>query len=64
MECNNCFRQIEGPREIFRYQEKYFCSEECLKEYLYYHTEDEITTEWLDTAENIKTCVTEAKNDY
>ena len=58
-ECNNCYKQITGPQMIYKYQDKIFCSDDCLKEYLFYHAEDEIETEWLDTKENIRSCALE-----
>jgi hypothetical protein len=49
--------------DIIRHEDKYFCSEECLGEYLVSKIEDEIDVEWFDTEEHMRICAEEEKNN-
>jgi len=62
-ECANCYKDINNPQMIFKYDGKVFCSEECLKEYLLERVEDEVEEEWFDTEENMKICAEEFEAD-
>ena len=61
--CYFCKHKFDKPMDIIRYKDRYFCSEECLGEYLVKQIEDEIDVEWFDTEENMRICAEEEKRN-
>ena len=59
--CCWCDKEFDKPHEMIKYHKYYFCSEECLGEYLVDKAQkkDELQTVWVDTEENIETLARE-----
>ena len=64
MKCSNCYKEIERPQMIYKYQGEVFCSPECLGEYLREKVWDDVEEEWFDTEENQRICAMEDKEEW
>ena len=58
--CFQCGYEWTEARTMLKYHRKYFCDEECLKNYLYEKADDEIEEVFIDSPENREL----AKGDY
>lgn len=61
--CYECGREFRPATTLLKYQEKLFCSADCLGEYLVDHTEEIEEIEY-DTPENIRMCELEKRWEY
>ena len=64
IECDWCHRHYETPRELVRYDDKIFCDEDCLGQYLVDKADGEIEVIWFDTPDNIEMAEAERKAQY
>lgn len=59
IQCKHCQKDIDKPKSILKFNDDYFCDEDCLGEYLVAQVEDEVEVVWADTEENLKICMGE-----
>ena len=64
MKCSNCYKEIERPQMIYKYQGEVFCSPDCLGEYLREKAWDDVEEEWFDTEENMKQLAMEENAEW
>ena len=64
IECDWCNRHYDTPRQMLRYDDKFFCDDECLGEYLVDRAEGDIEEIWFDTPENIEICEKEQRAEW
>ena len=64
MKCSNCYKEIERPQMIYKYQGEVFCSPDCLGEYLRKKAWDDVEEEWFDTEENMKQLAMEENAEW
>lgn len=64
--CFWCGKKFEQPHEMIKYHKYYFCSTECLGEYLVdkANAKNELDTIWVDTEENMKILAQEEKGEW
>ena len=55
-ECAECHKEFDPsiPRTLLKYDKKYFCCEECVKDYMLEKFDNEIEEEFIDTEESIR----------
>lgn len=64
IECSWCHKVHDRPRDLLRYDDKIFCDEKCLGEYLVDKADGDIETIDFDTPENIEMMAMERKAEY
>ena len=62
--CKWCSKIIDKPGTIFKYQDNYYCSEECLMEKLMDDAQDEIEQLWADTNDNMRQLAEEERGEW
>ena len=63
IQCAWCHMHFTNPKSILKYDDKYFCDDECLGQYLVDKVEGEVEVMWFDTEENMRLCAMEDKYD-
>ena len=64
MKCSNCYKEIERPQTIYKYQDEIYCSPACLAETLLEKAWDDVEEIWFDTEENQRICAMEDKEEW
>ena len=64
IQCEWCRKNYDMPRYMLGYDDKYFCDDECLGEYLVSEKDGDIEQIWFDTPDNLKMVAEERKAEW
>lgn len=64
IQCEWCRKNYDTPRYMLGYDDKYFCDDECLGEYLVNEKDGDIEQIWFDTPDNLKMIAEERKAEW
>lgn len=63
LKCHQCGNEWDTTRDILKYEDKYFCDDQCLGEYLVEKVDGDIEVVFYETEENRRTRILEDRYD-